>query len=121
MVKSLIDSRTSSPARSDADRRHGGERIKRGHTNGPIKVSLPDGWLYGRRRRAALPTSRCPTTTRSWPCRWLSATLAPGRDVTLIELPAGVRLVWLLVALRRVKLLRSVGLEFDIGAGRHRR
>jgi nifR3 family TIM-barrel protein len=23
----------------------GGERIKRGHTNGPIKVSLPDGWL----------------------------------------------------------------------------
>ncbi len=28
----------------------GGERIKRGHTNGPIKVSLPDGWLDGRRR-----------------------------------------------------------------------
>jgi hypothetical protein len=23
----------------------GGERIKRGHTNGPIQVSLPDGWL----------------------------------------------------------------------------
>jgi nifR3 family TIM-barrel protein len=23
----------------------GGERIKRGHTNGPIKVSLPNGWL----------------------------------------------------------------------------
>ncbi|MGE5210574.1 MAG: tRNA dihydrouridine synthase DusB [Acidobacteriota bacterium] len=23
----------------------GGERIKRGHTNGPIRVSLPDGWL----------------------------------------------------------------------------
>jgi hypothetical protein len=23
----------------------GGERIKRGHTNGPIKVSLPDGFL----------------------------------------------------------------------------
>ena len=23
----------------------GGERIKRGHTNGPIKVSLPDGYL----------------------------------------------------------------------------
>jgi hypothetical protein len=25
----------------------GGERIKRGHTNGPIKVALPDGWLDG--------------------------------------------------------------------------
>ena len=23
----------------------GGERIKRGHTNGPLKVSLPDGYL----------------------------------------------------------------------------
>ncbi len=23
----------------------GGERIKRGHTNGPIKVALPDGWI----------------------------------------------------------------------------
>ncbi len=23
----------------------GGERIKRGHTNGPIRVALPDGWL----------------------------------------------------------------------------
>ncbi|MEM1333991.1 MAG: tRNA dihydrouridine synthase DusB [Actinomycetota bacterium] len=23
----------------------GGERIKRGHTNGPMKVALPDGWL----------------------------------------------------------------------------
>ena len=23
----------------------GGERIRRGHTNGPIKVSLPDGFL----------------------------------------------------------------------------
>jgi len=28
----------------------GGEHIKRGHTNGPIKVSLPDGWLDGHRR-----------------------------------------------------------------------
>ena len=28
----------------------GGDRIKRGHTNGPIKVSLPDGWLDGHRR-----------------------------------------------------------------------
>ncbi|MEM9516697.1 MAG: tRNA dihydrouridine synthase DusB [Actinomycetota bacterium] len=26
----------------------GGERIKRGHTNGPIKVALPDGWLNDR-------------------------------------------------------------------------
>ena len=25
----------------------GGERIKRGHTNGPVKVSLPDGYLEG--------------------------------------------------------------------------
>ena len=23
----------------------GGERIRRGHTNGPIKVALPDGFL----------------------------------------------------------------------------
>jgi len=28
----------------------GGERIKRGHTNGPTKVSLPDGWLDGQTR-----------------------------------------------------------------------
>jgi hypothetical protein len=26
----------------------GGERIKRGHTNGPIKVALPDGYLADR-------------------------------------------------------------------------
>jgi nifR3 family TIM-barrel protein len=33
----------------------GGERIKRGHTNGPIRVSLPDGWLDDRAGdRAAL-------------------------------------------------------------------
>jgi len=28
----------------------GGERIKRGHTNGPIKVSLPAGWLDDHQR-----------------------------------------------------------------------
>jgi hypothetical protein len=28
----------------------GGERIRRGHTNGPIRVALPDGWLDGRTR-----------------------------------------------------------------------
>jgi nifR3 family TIM-barrel protein len=28
----------------------GGERIKRGHTNGPIRVALPDGWLDGQIR-----------------------------------------------------------------------
>ncbi len=28
----------------------GGERIKRGHTNGPIKVAVPDGWLDERSR-----------------------------------------------------------------------
>ena len=28
----------------------GGERIKRGHTNGPIKVAIPDGWLDGETR-----------------------------------------------------------------------
>jgi tRNA-dihydrouridine synthase len=32
----------------------GGERIKRGHTNGPIRVSLPDGWLDGHQRNALL-------------------------------------------------------------------
>jgi hypothetical protein len=32
----------------------GGERIKRGHTNGPIKVSLPEGWLDGHHRRRLL-------------------------------------------------------------------
>ena len=32
----------------------GGERISRGHTNGPIKVSLPDGWLDGHRREELL-------------------------------------------------------------------
>ena len=32
----------------------GGERIKRGHTNGPIKVSLPAGWLDGHRREELL-------------------------------------------------------------------
>lgn len=34
----------------DATIVEGGERIKRGHTNGPIKVSLPDGWLDGHHR-----------------------------------------------------------------------
>jgi nifR3 family TIM-barrel protein len=28
----------------------GGERIKRGHTNGPIKVAIPQGWLDGQTR-----------------------------------------------------------------------
>jgi hypothetical protein len=32
----------------------GGERIKRGHTNGPIKVSLPQGWLDDRQREQLL-------------------------------------------------------------------
>ncbi len=30
----------------------GGERIKRGHTNGPIRVALPEGWLDGEARHA---------------------------------------------------------------------
>lgn len=30
----------------------GGERIKRGHTRGPSKVSIPDGWLDGQQRDA---------------------------------------------------------------------
>jgi nifR3 family TIM-barrel protein len=30
----------------------GGERIKRGHTNGPIKVAIPEGWLDGQTRRS---------------------------------------------------------------------
>ncbi len=29
----------------------GGERIKRGHTNGPIKVAIPEGWLDGQTRQ----------------------------------------------------------------------
>ena len=33
----------------------GGERIKRGHTNGPIKVAIPEGWLDGQ-TRAGLDT-----------------------------------------------------------------
>ena len=41
----------------------GGERIKRGHTNGPIKVSLPDGWLDDHDRARCSTTSPCPTTT----------------------------------------------------------
>jgi len=32
----------------------GGERIKRGHTNGPVRVSLPDGWLDDRYRASLL-------------------------------------------------------------------
>ena len=28
----------------------GGERIKRGHTNGPIRVAIPEGWLDGQTR-----------------------------------------------------------------------
>jgi hypothetical protein len=34
----------------DATVVEGGERIKRGHTNGPIKVALPEGWLDGQTR-----------------------------------------------------------------------
>jgi nifR3 family TIM-barrel protein len=35
----------------------GGEHIKRGHTNGPIRVALPDGWLTDRQAaREALAT-----------------------------------------------------------------
>jgi len=30
----------------------GGERIKRGHTNGPIRVAVPHGWLDGEQRAA---------------------------------------------------------------------
>jgi hypothetical protein len=33
----------------------GGERIKRGHTNGPIKVAVPAGWL-DEETRSALDT-----------------------------------------------------------------
>ena len=52
-------SSTTSSARSIGRSRSstGGERIKRGHTNGPIKVSLPDGYLDARRRRAV--DARC--------------------------------------------------------------
>jgi nifR3 family TIM-barrel protein len=42
----------------------GGERIKRGHTNGPIKVSLPDGWLDGRRRDELLDDVTVPDDDR---------------------------------------------------------
>jgi nifR3 family TIM-barrel protein len=41
----------------------GGERIKRGHTNGPIKVSLPDGWLDGHRRQELLDDVTVPDDT----------------------------------------------------------
>ena len=39
----------------------GGERIRRGHTNGPIKVALPDGFLDD--PDALEHDSPCPTTT----------------------------------------------------------
>lgn len=42
----------------------GGERIKRGHTNGPIKVSLPDGWLDGNRRDELLDDMTVPDDDR---------------------------------------------------------
>jgi nifR3 family TIM-barrel protein len=42
----------------------GGERIKRGHTNGPIKVSLPDGWLDGHRRVELLDDLTVPDDDR---------------------------------------------------------
>jgi nifR3 family TIM-barrel protein len=42
----------------------GGERIKRGHTNGPIRVSLPDGWLDGHRREALLTDLTVPDDDR---------------------------------------------------------
>ena len=37
---------------ADATIVEGGERIKRGHTRGPTKVSIPDGWLDGQQRDA---------------------------------------------------------------------
>ena len=88
----------------------GGERIKRGHTNGPIKVGLPDGWLDGHRRHEFFTTSRCPTTTRSWPspaaddrtAHWSSARVGVG-----IAPPF------------RVALLRRIGVRR--GSRRHRR
>ncbi len=42
----------------------GGERIKRGHTNGPIRVSLPDGWLDGHRRDELLVDVTVPDDDR---------------------------------------------------------
>jgi len=36
---------------ADATVVEGGERIKRGHTNGPIKVAIPEGWLDGQTRQ----------------------------------------------------------------------
>jgi nifR3 family TIM-barrel protein len=55
MVKSLMELEDI-VAGLDGEARivDGGERIKRGHTNGPIKVSLPDGWLDGHRREELL-------------------------------------------------------------------
>ena len=48
-VKSLAELRALA-AQLDADARivEGGERIARGHTNGPIKVVLPEGYLDNR-------------------------------------------------------------------------
>ena len=82
----------------------GGERIKRGHTNGPIKVSLPDGWLDGHRREELL--------RRRLGARRRSGHGAVGR--LMIELPDGVRLVLASASPRRSELLRSVGLEFEV-------
>jgi len=51
MVKSLMELEdTVAGLDPSAQIVEGGERIKRGHTNGPIRVSLPEGWLDGHRR-----------------------------------------------------------------------
>ena len=48
-------------ARPDRSVVPGGERIRRGHTNGPIRVGLPDGGSTT--SSDCSTTSRCPTTT----------------------------------------------------------
>ena len=42
----------------------GGERIKRGHTRGPTKVSIPDGWLDGQQREALSTDTTVPDDDR---------------------------------------------------------
>jgi len=62
----------------------GGERIKRGHTNGPIKVSLPDGWLDDRRREELLFDVSVPDDDQVMALSVFSRCMYSERSITLL-------------------------------------